>query len=887
MPLPGPIAAALLDGDTVIASSARAVRAMRRLHAEEQRDRGLEAWQSPDILDWESWLNRLWQQRVRSGNEDRLLLTTLQEQQVWVRVVRPRIKGRHLISVDGVAELAQHAYGLLCSYGALDFLRGEHASGVDVQSFREWAQQFERECEKERWLSRNQLPLVLVSGTVEAARRFVLAGFDRMTPAQQQLVDALQGQGFAVDVVEADKVAAAEGPLLVKVLHRKDEMETCALWVRNQLQENRRIAVVVPDVAAMRPEITRIFHQVLAPETVAINTNDSALPFEFSLGVPLADVPMARSALLLLRWLHEPLLQSDISWLLLSGFLDEQTGEMLPVAEFDAKVRQEPMRQPEQDLESYLKSGSAPDGLRRRLYTARKVLAQKSSLTFAEWAEAADEILEIVGWPGGHALESEDFQVQARWSHLLDQISALAFDGRSVGFGEFLEVLKQQAAHVIFAPESRDAPVQIIGPMETAGLSFDSIWFLSATDARWPRVAQPHPLLPRGLQRDHKMPHADSTSDWNLAKQVTARLVQSSPRCLFSYAVQDEQGACRPSTLIDAGVKEVSSDALRARIGAGDYGKEDEGAIPPEEQEEAAIVAWPVELDAGGAEILRMQAACPFQAFASRRLAARPMEATDWGLEARERGSVVHRILETLWGELKTRENLVAARDQGTLHPLVEQHVQMALKKFRSRTEEHSWSQAYLDAEEERIVALIEEWLEYEAPRSNFTVEAGEEKLSVTVGELKLQVRVDRIDAVMGGRIIIDYKTGQLAAVSWDGDRPDEPQLPLYAGFGNIDDLKGVLLARVRDDNAAFIGRVEDARQVDGNRKLVKPPYSDAMLQRWQTVLTELGQHFVKGEADVDPKQYPKTCQFCRLPGLCRIAENDPATTSEDTDDDD
>ena len=53
--------------------------------------------------------------------------------------------------------------------------------------------------------------------------------------------------------------------------------------------------------------------------------------------------------------------------------------------------------------------------------------------------------------------------------------------------------------------------------------------------------------------------------------------------------------------------------------------------------------------------------------------------------------------------------------------------------------------------------------------RADFTVEAGEEKLAANVGELKLQVRVDRIDAVEGGRVIIDYKTGMLTGVSWDG----------------------------------------------------------------------------------------------------------------------
>ena len=173
------------------------------------------------------------------------------------------------------------------------------------------------------------------------------------------------------------------------------------------------------------------------------------------------------------------------------------------------------------------------------------------------------------------------------------------------------------------------------------------------------------PCFPVVCNAHHKMPHADSTADWELAKQVTTRLQESSAKCVFSYAAQNDQGACRPSTLVDDSVKEISSQALRMTIGVNTYGKEDEGAIQPEEQEEASVVAWPVELDAGGAEILRMQAACPFQAFASRRLAARPMEETDWGLEARERGSVVHKILELLWAELKTRDALMAARDEG------------------------------------------------------------------------------------------------------------------------------------------------------------------------------------------------------------------------------
>jgi ATP-dependent helicase/nuclease subunit B len=81
---------------------------------------------------------------------------------------------------------------------------------------------------------------------------------------------------------------------------------------------------------------------------------------------------------------------------------------------------------------------------------------------------------------------------------------------------------------------------------------------------------------------------------------------------------------------------------------------------------------------------------------------------------------------------------------------------------------------------------------------------------------------------------------------------------------------------------------VEDARIVmPGDAKLIRPPYSANMLRGWQDVLSDLGQQFLNGEAQVDPKQYPRTCEFCDLSGLCRIAENDPAATGDDADESD
>ena len=46
------------------------------------------------------------------------------------------------------------------------------------------------------------------------------------------------------------------------------------------------------------------------------------------------------------------------------------------------------------------------------------------------------------------------------------------------------------ARQTTFAPESRDAPVQVMGPLEAAGGTFDAVWFLRGGELSWPMETQ-------------------------------------------------------------------------------------------------------------------------------------------------------------------------------------------------------------------------------------------------------------------------------------------------------------------------------------------------------------------------------------------------------------
>ncbi len=66
-----------------------------------------------------------------------------------------------------------------------------------------------------------------------------------------------------------------------------------------------------------------------------------------------------------------------------------------------------------------------------------------------------------------------------------------------------------------------------------------------------------------------------------------------------------------------------------------------------------------------------------------------------------------------------------------------------------------------------------------------------------------------------GSRMVIDYKTGIPKLSQWFGDRPDEPQLPLYALAES--DVAAVAFAQIRKGDARFPGIAAEAG--DGARR--------------------------------------------------------------------
>jgi len=186
----------------------------------------------------------------------------------------------------------------------------------------------------------------------------------------------------------------------------------------------------------------------------------------------------------------------------------------------------------------------------------------------------------------------------------------------------------------------------------------------------------------------------------------------------------------------------------------------------------------------------------------------------------------------------------------------------------------------FAELERERLAKLAREWLEVERLRAPFKVAATEEKRDLKIAGLEFQSRIDRMDKLeRGGHVLIDYKgTRLLSPKDWDGPRPDDPQLPLYA-VAAPEELAAVVFAKVLPGEMRFMGY----SQAESLLPKVQV-YRDwkKLLAQWKQDAEALATSFAAGDARVDPKYELKTCRRCDLQTLCRVYEKLSGLRSEE-----
>jgi RecB family exonuclease len=277
--------------------------------------------------------------------------------------------------------------------------------------------------------------------------------------------------------------------------------------------------------------------------------------------------------------------------------------------------------------------------------------------------------------------------------------------------------------------------------------------------------------------------------------------------------------------------------------------------------------------------ILELQSRCAFRAQAQLRLHAHPLPRVSLGIEPRDRGTLLHRVLADIWAELREQRTLLAIDDRdlaSRIRVCAERHAAQTLRpatRLRSRL---------AAMEIESVVVQVMGLMALERQRAPFVVRLAEQGERFAIGGLQIRLQPDRIDELPdGGHILLDYKLGDSHQprhwLDTRPGRPRRPQLPLYA-LAHAQRANGLAFVVLAPRTIEFRGWSRDAAVAPGvvaypPKRLAPDAPADwpGLLQHWQHTLTNLAVGFVAGHAVVDP--LPQECQTCHLSSLCRIHE--------------
>jgi len=176
------------------------------------------------------------------------------------------------------------------------------------------------------------------------------------------------------------------------------------------------------------------------------------------------------------------------------------------------------------------------------------------------------------------------------------------------------------------------------------------------------------------------------------------------------------------------------------------------------------------------------------------------------------------------------------------------------------------------------------DYLVLEKEREDFEVVGFEKEILPEIHGQPIRLFIDRVDKLSSGEeIIIDYKTGKVDPKKWFGERPEDPQLPLYAISATAPPA-AIVFGIIRDDGCEYKGVVRQEglfprlppKATRTTQYLVDAGHEmPETIETWRQILHRLMANFLAGEAAIDPKGDQKTCEksYCKLQSLCRVDE--------------
>jgi ATP-dependent helicase/nuclease subunit B len=750
----------------------------------------------------------------------------------------------------------------------------EHASvSEESRAFIDWNRRFDERCRQLDCISADEL----LPGPAAPAEPIAWIESPAWRPAARQWL--LRHGRMLSPPINVSRTACR-----VNAGSPSEELAAVAQWALMNLRSTERFRgwISIPDLNLRRTEVVDALDAVLAPRRFALAHRTSAAPYAVAGGTPLAEFAPVRAALDLLAASVDCVPFERFSMLLRAPELQESAAEAGAAARLDVLLRKEGPS--DADLAAWMALGEriaavrgiGPVAALQRLRGALRALEDlRGSHCISRWVPAWITALEAAPWAMRHRWSSAEYQAAERFRELLAALATADSVFGTHSRPSAQRILRRAAQDTAFQEQTGVPPIWVSGQLIDPWLTYDGLWVAGCSAERWPPPVQPIPLLPIRLQREFGVIAAGPESQLQFALELKSRWAARAAQRVFSYADPGDGRSASASPLL-ADVAPMASSAV-TRL---HWHALLQAAPPLERLTDEVAPAFSDGEHTRGVSTLKAQSRCAFRGFAETRLGAERLERPVPGFNDRERGELVHYALEHIWSHLRSSSALLSISADARTH-LIDEGVARALTKVCAlRDPGPRWRMR----ERERMASVLAKWLEIERQREPFDVEELEQgTLTARHGGLEFNVRIDRVDRLAdGARVLIDYKSG-IAAVDWRGERPDNPQLPIYALL-RPKGLVAVAYGRVNASECSFVAESERPAIFKPRGQMTTLeglPSFAALIDVWSARIENLAADFAAGRAAVAPTL--RACQSCRLHGLCRV----PAALEDEGESDD
>jgi len=884
--VPPGLLAAVAAGHTVLTPNTELAVAVFDAIERAHRAAGRDIWPTPRVQDFATWLRQQYGFGQLANADSPRCLSDVEERELWRSVIDAEQEGRDFLDPAAAARAARRAQRAIHEY-AIPLRAVAQDFSEETQAFLRWSQAFEQRCRALKCISADTLlgslsvpasPVAWIESPAwrPVARQWLLRNATMLLP----LETAAQHASRSASRLKSASPAA--------------ELSALAGWALMNLHADQgfRAWVCVPDLNQRRAEVVDAMDAALARQRFSLREDRSGAPYAVAGGTPLAGYAPVRAALETLAAGFGAVSFPRFSALLRAPELQASGAEASAAALMDLELRRHGPS--EADIDTWLQIADrvaraenlVPAAAVQRLRAVRRALAEsRGTHRFSAWVSVWIAALEAGPWALRSRWSSVEYQAAERFRELLAELATadLLFGTHSPESA--LRVLSRAARDTPFQAQTGVPAVWVSGQLIDPWVNYDGLWVTRCGNEHWPPNVDPIALLPVRLQREYGVISAGAESQLNQALDLQRRWLARATQCVFSYADPGDGSTSAPSPLLpehpfSMGCASPPHEALLQAAPQPHWRALFATAPVLESLSDELAPPFSLSESTRGVATLKAQSRCAFRGFAETRLTTRPLELPVPGFNERERGELVHHALQHIWSELRNSNSLQLLAPDAQRQLLDEAVIGALAAICKGRDPGPRWRLR----ERERLNNLLGIWLDVERKRAPFEVETLEQGAqSVRFAGLDFTVRVDRVDRLAdGARVLIDYKTGA-AVPDWRGDRPDNPQLPIYALL-LPKALIAVAYAKVNAGDSGFVAEAErrDIFKPGGrSSELEGMPNFAALVGVWSRRVEALAAGFALGRAEVAPTL--KACQTCDLHGLCRVpAPLEPAEESRE-----